>query len=122
MDLVVIAPPRTGRMGSNSERLHRKQGNDPPPQPDTRHPLPSQTGRRSVRPCDVADFVFAAPEMYWLKDEFRDERRCGMDGLMGLVLHLVPEFTELLIRTEEHAWDQLLFFSFFLNGEKCTVD
>ncbi|CAM9755805.1 unnamed protein product [Ectocarpus sp. 6 AP-2014] len=33
-----------------------------------------QTGRKSVRPCDVADFVFAAPEMYWLKDEFREER------------------------------------------------
>eukprot|EP00903_Cladosiphon_okamuranus_P011316 g10668.t1 len=33
-----------------------------------------QTGRKSIRPCDVADFVFAAPEMYWLKDEFREER------------------------------------------------
>ncbi|CAM9821029.1 unnamed protein product [Scytosiphon promiscuus] len=33
-----------------------------------------QTGRKSVRPCDVADFVFTSPEMYWLKDEFRDER------------------------------------------------
>ncbi|CAN0563770.1 unnamed protein product [Ectocarpus sp. 12 AP-2014] len=33
-----------------------------------------QTGRKSVRPCDVADFVFAAPEMYWLKDEFREKR------------------------------------------------
>lgn len=36
-----------------------------------------KTGRKSVKPCDVADFVFAAPEMYWLKDEFREERRCG---------------------------------------------
>lgn len=34
-----------------------------------------KTGRKSVRPCDVADFVFTAPEMYWLRDEFRDERR-----------------------------------------------
>eukprot|EP00904_Undaria_pinnatifida_P008402 jgi/Undpi1/4692/HiC_scaffold_18.g08045.m1 len=33
-----------------------------------------QTGRKSVRPCDVADFVFAAPEMYWLRGEFREER------------------------------------------------
>ena len=43
------------------------------------HVAPSQTGRKSVRPCDVADFVFAAPEMYWLKDEFREERRCGRE-------------------------------------------
>lgn len=38
-------------------------------------PLDVKTGRKSVRPCDVADFVFAAPEMYWLRDEFREERR-----------------------------------------------
>ncbi|CAM9514721.1 unnamed protein product [Ascophyllum nodosum] len=33
-----------------------------------------QTGRKSVNHCDVADFVFAASEMYWLRDEFREER------------------------------------------------
>lgn len=34
-----------------------------------------KTGRKSVKPSDVADFVFSTPEMFWLRDEFREERR-----------------------------------------------
>ncbi|CAM9748538.1 unnamed protein product, partial [Discosporangium mesarthrocarpum] len=34
----------------------------------------SQTGRKSIKPCDLADCVFSSPEMYWLRDEFRSER------------------------------------------------
>lgn len=60
----------------------RNESSEIHPHPLTHPPIhvaPSQTGRKSVRPCDVADFVFAAPEMYWLKDEFREERRCGRE-------------------------------------------